>query len=52
MQYQESSNRSIFSETPVKQLIPNYVDRPWEAGSSMALKEFENKWREKQHSWS
>ncbi|MGQ4646769.1 Uma2 family endonuclease [Lyngbya aestuarii] len=45
-QYQESFNSSTFPKIPVKQLIPNYVERAWEAGSSVALKEFEKKLRE------
>lgn len=48
-QYQESHNSSIFSQIPViKQLIPQYVERAWEAGSSVALREFENNLRERQ----
>jgi hypothetical protein len=38
----------MFPGIPVKQLIPNYVERAWEAGSSIALREFENKLREQQ----
>lgn len=47
-QYQESSNSPTFPGIPVKQLIPKYVERAWEAGSSIALREFENKLREQQ----
>lgn len=47
-QYQESSNSPTFSGIPVKQLIPNSVERAWEAGSSIALKEFENQLRQQQ----
>jgi hypothetical protein len=45
-QYQESSNSPTFPGIAVKQLIPKYVERAWEAGSSIALREFENKLRE------
>ncbi|MBE9128363.1 MULTISPECIES: Uma2 family endonuclease [unclassified Coleofasciculus] len=47
-QYQQSPNSLTFPGIPVKQLIPNYVERAWEAGSSIALREFENKLREQQ----
>jgi Uma2 family endonuclease len=47
-QYQESSNSPTFPGISVKQLIPKYVERAWEAGSSVALREFENKLREQQ----
>lgn len=47
-QYQERSNSPTFPGIPVKQLIPKYVERAWEAGSSIALREFENKLREQQ----
>lgn len=40
-QYQESANSPTFPGTPVKQIIPQYVERAWEAGSSVALREFE-----------
>ncbi|NEP02901.1 MAG: Uma2 family endonuclease [Symploca sp. SIO2E9] len=39
--YTESSNSSIFPDINVKQLIPKYVERAWKAGSSVALKEFQ-----------
>lgn len=39
--YEESDRSLIFPEVPVKRLIPEYVDRAWNAGSSVALREFE-----------
>ena len=30
-----------FRPLPVKQLMPKFVERAWEAGSSVALREFE-----------
>ncbi|OKH28362.1 Uma2 family endonuclease [Chroogloeocystis siderophila] len=44
--YQESSKSSLFPTIPVKELIPVYVERAWNAGSSVALREFENILRE------
>lgn len=44
-QYQEGDS-SIFPNIPVKQLLPQYVERAWEAGSSIALREFETELRE------
>lgn len=43
--YQDSPNSSIFSEFPVKTLIPEYVEMAWSMGSSIALREFENRLR-------
>ncbi|NJO79302.1 MAG: Uma2 family endonuclease [Cyanobacteria bacterium RM1_2_2] len=40
-QYQESSESPLFPGLPVRQLIPQFVERAWEAGSSVALREFE-----------
>lgn len=40
-QYQESDSSLTFPEILVKQLVPQFVERAWEAGSSVALREFE-----------
>jgi Uma2 family endonuclease len=40
-QYQEGEESRLFAGIPVKQLIPVYVERAWQAGSSVALREFE-----------
>lgn len=40
--YQESLKSSLFPTIPVKELIPVYVERAWNAGSSVALRGFEN----------
>lgn len=40
--YQESQESGTFPGIPVKQLIPEYVERAWQAGSSVALREFED----------
>ena len=45
-QYRECDRSSIFSQVPVKQWIPKYVELAWEAGSSVALREFEQDWRD------
>jgi Uma2 family endonuclease len=39
--YQDTSTSSIFPTVDVKQLLPLYVERAWLAGSSIALREFE-----------
>jgi hypothetical protein len=44
--YQESDHSPTFSEIAVKQLIPQFVERAWSAGSSVALREFEAHLRE------
>ncbi len=41
-QYDESPYSSLFSQIPVKQLIPQYVALAWETGSSIALRGFED----------
>jgi hypothetical protein len=41
--YQESDESSLFPGIPVRELIPHYIERAWEAGSSVALREFETK---------
>lgn len=46
-QYQESLESSLFPTIPVKELIPVYVERAGNAGSSIALREFENMLKEK-----
>lgn len=39
--YQDSDRSPTFPQIPVKQIIPEYVERAWTAGSSVALREFE-----------
>ncbi len=41
-QYQESLNSLLFPDLATKQLIPEYVERAWKDGSSIALRAFEN----------
>ena len=38
--YWETDKSQIFPDFPVKQTIPQYVDRAWQVGSSVALREF------------
>jgi len=45
-QYQDLKS-SVFPTIPVKELIPIYVERAWNAGSSVAPREFENMLKEK-----
>ena len=40
--YQERSVSPTFPTVDVKNLLPKYVERAWTAGSSVALREFEN----------
>jgi len=40
-QYLESDSSQIFPEIPVKTIVPQYVNRAWQVGSSIALREFE-----------
>lgn len=40
-QYQEVFASPTFPNIPVKQLIPEYVEKAWAIGSSIALREFE-----------
>lgn len=40
--YQETSDSPAFPGIPVRELIPDYVRRAWQAGSSVALRQFEN----------
>lgn len=40
-QYQASEESSLFPSIAVKQILPQYVERAWNAGSSVALREFE-----------
>ncbi len=40
--YRETSDSPTFPGIPVRELIPQYVRRAWEAGSSVALREFES----------
>jgi Uma2 family endonuclease len=44
--YREASESPTFPGLPVRQWIPQYVRRAWEAGSSVALREFEKSLRE------
>ncbi|MCL6433949.1 MAG: Uma2 family endonuclease [Leptolyngbyaceae cyanobacterium HOT.MB2.61] len=39
--YQDSLTSSVFPTVDVKTLLPPYVERAWAAGSSIALREFE-----------
>lgn len=39
--YRQSDDSPTFPEIPVCQLIPEYLRRAWQAGSSVALREFE-----------
>lgn len=41
-QYQESLKSLLFPKVPVKELVPVYVERAWNAGSSVALREFDH----------
>jgi hypothetical protein len=40
--YRETSESPTFPGIPVRQWIPEYVQRAWQAGSSVALREFES----------
>lgn len=40
-QYQECQTSRCFSEHDIKTLLPQYVNRGWQVGSSVALREFE-----------
>lgn len=40
-EYKISKNSIIFSEFPVKNLIPEYVEFAWQNGSSLAIRKFE-----------
>jgi Uma2 family endonuclease len=40
-QYQESQTSGNFPDFDIKKLIPQYVDRGWQVGSSVAVREFE-----------
>jgi Uma2 family endonuclease len=40
-EYKISENSIIFSEFPVKNLIPEYVEFAWQNGSSVAIRKFE-----------
>lgn len=39
--YQESQNSYDFPDFNVKKIIPEYVERGWQVGSSISLREFE-----------
>ncbi|MGF1513876.1 MAG: Uma2 family endonuclease [Elainellaceae cyanobacterium] len=39
--YCPQANSPLFPEKPVKELIPDYVERGWAAGLSVAVREFE-----------
>lgn len=38
--YIETNNSFIFPDFSVKDIVPHYVDRAWQVGSSVALREF------------
>lgn len=38
--YWETDASQVFPNFPIKQTIPEYIDRAWKVGSSVALKEF------------
>ena len=40
-EYQDSSTSPTFPDCDVKGILPKYVERAWNAGSSIALREFE-----------
>lgn len=40
--YQESLTSPTFPDVDVKTIFPNYIERAWSNGSSMALREFRN----------
>ena len=40
--YRNSSTSSIFPNFDVKGILPSYVEKAWSAGSSIALREFED----------
>jgi len=44
-QYQESLISRLFPNYDLKTLIPQYIDRGWQIGSSVALREFEEELR-------
>ena len=39
--YEDCASSSTFPTVEVKNLLPEYVERAWAAGSSVALREFE-----------
>ena len=38
--YLETDTSQVFPDFPIKQTIPQYVNRAWQVGSSVALREF------------
>jgi hypothetical protein len=44
--YREIADSPTFPGIPLGRLIPKYLRRAWEAGSSVALREFENALRD------
>lgn len=40
--YQDSLTSPTFPDIDVKEIFPQYIERAWQAGSSVALKDFEN----------
>jgi hypothetical protein len=44
--YHESAESSTFPGMPLRRWNPEYLQRAWQAGSSLALQEFENALRE------
>jgi Uma2 family endonuclease len=43
--YEDSDRSPLFPEFPVRETLPQYVRRAWAAGSSVALREFEQSLR-------
>ncbi|NEQ27379.1 MAG: Uma2 family endonuclease, partial [Microcoleus sp. SIO2G3] len=41
--YQERDRSLIFPDFPVEELIPEFVERAWQAGTSVAIREFEKR---------
>ncbi len=39
--YQETQHSQQFPDFDIKSLVPKYIDRGWQAGSSVAIREFE-----------
>lgn len=40
--YEDSLTSPTFPDFDVKAILPNYIERAWSAGSSIALREFES----------
>lgn len=46
--YHERSDSLLFPTIPVKELMPDYIERAWTSGSSVALREFERYLQQRQ----